>query len=329
MSDPYAYLKPDTEITPPKKKKTWIVILIIVIVIILIVIILIFLLTRGSSGSGSGGQTTTKCTSNSNCSAPNKICNTANGNCVECLVDGDCPTDFKCTGNKCCTNLPPTITTLSLDMHTPAQLMGSYTFLQSITNTTAVTQIYDSSGNILYTQAANNNLGIISVSESEVGSVIFANTEYQVGVSIKSDCGTSAFSTLVPVTGTSCLPTTPSIVSISGTVNTNQSPLGTPGINLTVTDTTGFFSVPFWSPKIGLLISTTPNKFPNEVEMLVQNISSVGFTISQFQTAWSGITPTVGTTYYARFFIETLTNIDPSNKCNSILSAEVSFVASN
>lgn len=327
MSNPYAYLT--GEETPPPKSKKWIVILIIVIIIIGIIVgVIVFLLTRGSSGSNPAPTPITNCTSNSDCSAPNKVCNTNNKTCVQCLNNSDCPSNFNCANNKCCSNAAPTVTTLQINMQKPAQITGSYTFIQPVANTTAVTEICDDQGNNLYTQAANNNLGIINVIETETNSVIFANTTYKVGVSIISDCGTSPFSDLVDVSGTSCLPTTPSIISITGTVNTNQIPLGTPGISVDVTDSTGFFA-PFFSPKIGLIVYTQSGTFPNRAQMLVQNLTPINSFTFIYQTPWVGITPTIGTTYYARFWIEAIDIINPSNKCNSILSNEMAFIALN
>lgn len=324
MSNPYAYLT--GEETPPPKSKKWIIILIIVLIVIGIIVgVIVFLLTRGSSNS-TPITPVTNCTTNNDCAAPNKVCNTSTKTCVQCLANSDCPTNFNCANNKCCSNAAPTITTLQINMQKPAQITGSYTFIQPVANTTAVTQIYDDQGNVLYTQPANNNLGIITVTESETGSVIFANTVYKVGVAIISDCGTSPFSDLVSISGNSCLPTTPSIVSVSGTVTTNQVPSGTPGVSISVTDTTGFFNS-FFSPKIGLLVYTQSGTFPNEAQMLVQNLNPINPFTFTYQSGWVGITPNIGTTYYARFYIEAIDIINPSNKCNSILSNEMSFVA--
>src|SRR5207248_10571828 len=42
------------------------------------------------------------CHANSDCVKPTPVCNAANGNCVQCLADGDYPSDLACSPQKTC-----------------------------------------------------------------------------------------------------------------------------------------------------------------------------------------------------------------------------------
>jgi hypothetical protein len=228
----------------PKKSRKGLIITIIIIVIIVIIIIIVIVLL--SSKKSTPTPVLVKCTSNSQCLAPDKICNTATGVCVVCLGNSDCsaPTAI-CAGNTCvqcvsstdctspatcksgtcCDLTPPVIKTLSANLTVSSAITGTYTYSQQSVGTTATVTIYDASGVLLYTQPPNNILGTISVTEAGSGGVIFPNTTYGVAVLItNTTCGATAKSTIMQVSTVACSnePTNPnfSSISVNGTVTT-------------------------------------------------------------------------------------------------------------
>lgn len=73
--------------------------IIAVLLILIVVVIVIILLRRGSGASGTGGN---GCATDVDCPS-GKVCNTENGQCVQCTENGDCPlqTPFCSVTNTC------------------------------------------------------------------------------------------------------------------------------------------------------------------------------------------------------------------------------------
>jgi hypothetical protein len=316
----------------PKKKHKALIATIIIVIIIIIIIIIIILVTRKSTPAATTGTSTgTKCTANSQCLAPNKVCDITTGNCMVCLANTDCaaPNPYcsnntcveclnssqcispsTCISGTCCDLTPPVITpgSLTANLSTSSKITGTYTYSQGISSTAVVT-IYDVNNMVLYTQPANNVLGTILVTEAETGSVLFPNTTYGVSVLIENPtCGNTANSAIVQVTTVACsneaaAPVFNSTIA-TATVTTNLPYANNmPGIEIQVNYTPQIqaSTVPAYPDILsgvatfGMIVYTTSGMEPNLAPMLVRNIKGQGFTSGPPDT-WTIASPWVGIT---------------------------------
>jgi len=357
------YGRGQPEISPSerKKPKTGLIVGIIigvVILIIIIIVVILFIRSRSSSSS-TGTSSGAKCTADSQCLFPNKKCNLTTGNCVGCLVSSDCSAPTKvcnssnkcvqclnnsdctapavCVSSTCCDNTPPTINSLNVSLNNPPDISGSYSFSQSIANSTQVVRVFDKNNNLLYTQPANSNLGNIFITQAETKSVIFPNTIYNIDVSVQnSTCGNTAFSTKKSINTGTCsnYPTSPAPTSVvaTSTANTPQSTTGNkPGISIHMTVNAGdpgFNAFELMDPLLfGLIVYKPSGLEPNDAQMLVVNLQAQNTVIAsniQFDigSPWQGLSPSVGDTLFFKFWFE-----HPS--CNSPLSQEYTTTVVN
>lgn len=347
-----------SEPSPKKKHRALIVTIIIVIIIIIIIIIVIFFVTRKSTPAATTGTSTgTKCTASSQCLAPNKVCNLTTGNCVVCLANGDCAApnpycsnnacvqclaDNNCTApavcksGTCCDLTPPVITSLAANLTTSSRITGAYTFSQQSFNTTAIVTVYDVNNVPLYTQAPNNALGTILVTETETGSVLFPNTTYGVSVLIKNTtCGSTANSPIVQVTTVACgnepgAMVDTGILLTQATVTTNLSTANnSPGISISVNYPSNpgqsnnapvLSDIESGNATFGMIVYTISGLEPNLAPMVVRGLKAQNFVVINpphyafiLASPWQGITPVDGTTYYFRIWFEACPNCTGCN----------------
>jgi len=301
----------------PKKKHKALIATIIIVIIIIIIIIIIILVTRKSTPAATTGTSTgTKCTANSQCLAPNKVCDITTGNCMVCLANSDCasPNPYcsnntcveclnssqctspsTCISGTCCDLTPPVITpgSLTANLSTSSKITGTYTYSQGISSTAVVT-IYDVNNMVLYTQPANNVLGNILVTEAETGSVLFPNTTYGVSVLIENPtCGNTANSAIVQVTTVACGNEPGAIVdtgiSAVATVTTKLATANnSSGIQITVNYPSNTQSSNAPSPydiysgnaTFGIIVYTTSGLEPNLAPMVARGLKAQNVNIT-------------------------------------------------
>lgn len=79
----------DIEVKNPRGSRVFIIAVLIVVAIVILIIVLIILLRKSTTTTSNGG-TATLCTKDSDCNGT-QVCNTSVGHCVDCMLDGDCP----------------------------------------------------------------------------------------------------------------------------------------------------------------------------------------------------------------------------------------------
>ena len=138
------------------------------------------------------------CTSGGDCPLSAPICSAANSTCVQCQSNANCTSPATCVGGTCCDLTPPTINALTCISQTSGygEFVGTYTTTQSLTGATAVFEVADSTGFVLYTTAGTPANGTINVAQTNQNAVpsYYAGYTYQVRVRLILPCGATALS---------------------------------------------------------------------------------------------------------------------------------------
>lgn len=132
---------------PPKKRTGLIVGIIIGIILLIVIIIVVVVLLRRRSTTTDTPSTSTKCTSNSNCTG-GKVCKTSTGVCVACLTDSNCTGGQTCnTTTNVCESTPCTTDANCTNPALPSCVSG--TCRQCTTSA-------DCTGNAIYSSVGKN-----------------------------------------------------------------------------------------------------------------------------------------------------------------------------